>query len=126
MGTVGGPTIHYVRGGKLGCLLREAWPKVEPQSFAFAVYNPAAHDFDLRTIQVVGPEKITLGGRELQATRLTDQMAADAPVANVWVDAKGILLRMRTAEGLTLERAEKKAVIAKFAAELVELDRIKP
>ena len=98
----------------------------KPRSFAFAVYNPAAHDFDLRTIRIVGPEKITLGGRQLSATRLTDQMAADAPVANVWVDSKGLLLRMRTAEGLTVERAERKAVIGKFAAELLELDGIRP
>lgn len=98
----------------------------KPRAIAFAVYNPVAHDFDLRTIRIVGPEKITLGGRQLSAVRLTDQMAADAPVASLWVDSKGLLLRMRTADGVTLERAEKAAVIRRYAAELLTLDRIKP
>ncbi len=98
----------------------------KPHAVAFAVYNPVAHDFDMRTIRIVGPEKITLGGRQLSAIRLTDQMAADAPVASVWVDSKGLLLRMRTADGMTLERVEKETVIRQYAPELLTLDRIKP
>ena len=97
----------------------------KPHAVAFAVYNPVAYDFDLRTIRIVGPEKITLGGRQLSAIRLTDQMAADAPVASLWVDSKGLLLRMRMADGMTLERVEKETVISQYAAELLRLDRIK-
>jgi len=95
-------------------------------AYGFAVYSPPARNFDLRTLSVVGPEKVKLAGRTLPATRLTDKMAEDAPTANLWVDGKGLLVRMETAHGLALERATDSLVKAKFAAEMADLEKIKP
>jgi hypothetical protein len=96
----------------------------KPATYGFAVYNAAANDFDLRTLSVVGPETITLAGKQVAAVRLVDQMARDAPAASLWVDQKGLLLRMQTAEGVKMERIDRTAVAVKFAAELVELERL--
>ena len=84
------------------------------QAYGFAAYNSAANDFDMRTVTVVGPEEITMADRKIQAIRLTDRPAADAEPANLWVDAEGTLLRMTTADGLSVEKAAKKLIIRRF------------
>ena len=93
-------------------------------SHGFAMYNDVSDGFDLRTLRVVGAEKIAAGGRTVPASHLTDQMAPDAPRADLWVDAKGGLIRMKTPDGLTIERAARALVIRRFAAELLELDKL--
>lgn len=93
-------------------------------TYAFAVYNPAKNEFDMRTVRVVGPETIRIDAKDVKATRLTDQMSQQAPTADLWVDEKGLILRMRTPGGLTMERSSRRAVAARFAAELAELDRL--
>ncbi len=98
----------------------------EPSAYWFATYSLAAKDFDLRTLRVIGPETIKLSGRTLAATRLTDKMAEDAPTASLWVDREGLLVRMETADGLALEKATGSLVKAKFAAEMSDLEKIKP
>jgi len=96
----------------------------QPGCYGFAVFNPAGGGFDLRTIRVLGPAKVTLAGNTVAGTHLKDQKADDAPLADVWVDAAGRLIRMRTAEGLVIDRAEADAVVKPFAAELVELQKL--
>jgi len=96
----------------------------KPGTYGFAVYNPAANDFDLRTLRVVGPEQVRLGGRTVQATHMTDRMAEDAPTADLWVDQRGILLRMKTADKLLLQRSDRRTVASRFAAELLALEAL--
>ena len=98
--------------------------RARPGCYGFAVFNPAGGGFDLRTIRVLGPAKITLAGEAVVGTHLKDQKADDAPPADVWVDAAGQLLKMRTAEGLVIDRADANAVVGPFAAELVELQKL--
>jgi len=93
-------------------------------TYGFAVYNAAANDFDLRLVRVIGPEKITFAGRRVDTVRLGDRMAQDAPWAELWVDEKGLLLRMATPDGPTMYRAGRKAVAATFGAELGELEKM--
>ncbi|MCD4698968.1 MAG: hypothetical protein K8R91_00130 [Phycisphaerae bacterium] len=94
------------------------------ETYAFAMYNPDKNDFDMRTVRVVGPETIRIGEKSVKATRLTDQMSQQAPTANLWVDEKGIILRMQTPGGLAMERSDRKDIAARFAAELAELDKL--
>jgi len=108
----------------MGGLATRLIDRSKPRAFGFAAFDPAAGAFDMRTIRVVGPEVLRLAGRSVQATRLTDQRAADAPLADVWVDAKGMLLRMRSADGATIERAQARNVVRAFAAELLELEKL--
>jgi hypothetical protein len=100
--------------------------RTRPGDWGFAVYNPESNDFEMRTIQVVGPEAINVAGKRVPAVRMTDQMGMDAPLVNLWVDARGTILRMETGEGLLLERSERKVVVADFAAEVLELEKLSP
>ncbi len=93
-------------------------------SYGFAVHNASANDFDLRTIEVVGEETIDVDGKKVQAVHLRDQMALDAPAVDVWVDAEGLPLRSQSPEGVTMERAGEKAVVARFGSELRELEKL--
>lgn len=97
--------------------------RARPGAYGFAVHNATANDFDLRTLTVVGAEDITVDGRTVQAVHLRDQTAANAPPADVWVGPKGLPLRMHSAAGVTMERCRRKAVAARFAAELRELEK---
>ncbi|MDY7011065.1 MAG: hypothetical protein SVV80_09990 [Planctomycetota bacterium] len=94
------------------------------ETYAFAVYNPEKNDFDMRTVRVVGTETIRIGAKSVKATHLTNQMSQQAPTANLWVDEKGMILRMQTPGGLTMEQSDRKEISARFAAELVELDKL--
>ncbi len=94
------------------------------ETYAFAVYNPENNDFDMRTVHVVGPETIRMDEKDVKAIRLTDQMSQQAPTADLWVDEKGMILRMQTPGGLTMERADRRTIAARFSAELSELDEL--
>ena len=108
-----------------GPLLPRLLDRSKAGTYSFAVYNPSKNDFDMRTVRVVGEETIRIGAKNVKATRLTDQMSQQAPTADLWVDKKGMMLRMQMPSGLTMERADRRTVAAKFAAELAELDKLK-
>lgn len=93
------------------------------KTYAFAMYNAGSKDFDLRVLTVVGEETIDWAGGKVKCMRLSDQMAADAPETQVWVDQKGMILRMKTAEGLLVEASDRKSVQAAFGNELAELEK---
>ncbi|HET6426888.1 MAG TPA: hypothetical protein VFJ30_00650 [Phycisphaerae bacterium] len=98
--------------------------RTQGRAYGFAVFNPVACAFDLRTIRVVGPATLRGSGGDIQATRLTDQKADDAPVVDVWVDAAGRPLRTQAPEGLVIQRAAPDTVVKLFAAELIELEKL--
>ncbi len=105
-------------------LLPRLLDRSKPEIYAFAIYNPGKNEFDMRTIQVVKTETIRIGARNVKATRMTDQMSRQSPTVNLWVDEKGLLLRMQMPGGLIMEQADRRIIAAKFAAELAELDRL--
>ena len=86
----------------------------KPAAYAFGTYTTAANDFDLRTFTVLAAEKITVNGRPTSAVRATDQLAADAEEATLWLNEKGDLLRMQTADGLLMETASRQEVLRYF------------
>ena len=65
----------------------------KPDAYAFAIYNVEANGFDMRTFTVVGPEKIEVDGRKVDAIRCTDRHAEDKDVLTVWLDAKGLRIQ---------------------------------
>lgn len=117
-----------IRGAYLPAALAAVAPRLidrsKPTSYGFAVFNAEAMGFDLRTLRVVGPGTAAIGRRRVPATRLIDREADDAPEAEVWVDESGAVLTLKTPEGLSVERADRAAVAGRFAAELLELDKL--
>jgi len=107
-----------------GAMLPRLLDCSKPEIYAFAVYNPENNDFDMRTIRIVGPETIHMDEKDVKAIRLTDQMSQQAPTADLWVDEKGMILRMQTPDGLVMERSDQRAIAARFPAELSELDNL--
>lgn len=95
-------------------LLARLIDRTQPGAYAFAVYGPATDGIEMRTITVIGPEKINLGGRSFDAVRLTDQLAADAPLTQVWVDAAGLPLKVVSEDGMMLQATTAEAVQARF------------
>ena len=85
-----------------------------PAAYAFATYTSRANAFDMRTFTVVGPREITVRSRRIEAVYATDQPAADAEPAKLYLDEKGKLLRMETAEGLVMETATRDAILRRF------------
>ena len=94
-------------------------------AYAFAVYAAQPNAFDMRTFAVIGPEQITIAGRDVQAIKATDKAAEDAEPARLWVDKRGILLRMETAEGLVMESASQASLIRRFAADKAQIMKLK-
>ena len=88
------------------------------------MYDAIANDFIPRTIEVVGNETITLSGKEIRTIHLTDQMGQNEPLLNLWVDSKGLPVRMEAAGGVIIERASRRYIATRFAQELLELNKL--
>lgn len=98
----------------LGMILPRLVDLDKPEAYAFALYTPAQDDFDVRTFTVGAREEITVGTKRLQALRATDRPAEDAEEAVLWLDEKGGLLRMQTAEGCIMESAPLQEIAKRF------------
>jgi len=84
-----------------------------PQAYAFAIYNPAANGFDMRTLIVHDQEMLEVEGKKVEAVRLTERMAADQDPYETWVTPDGELLR--TGGGpITLRAATRSDVATHF------------
>jgi hypothetical protein len=105
-------------------VLRLILGKGERRAYGFAVYNPIKTDFDMRTVTLVGPDAVRLGGSKRQATRLTDQMAQDAPTADVWVDKHGRMLKMAAPRRTSVLLTSRQEVLKRFAEELQAAGRL--
>jgi len=88
----------------------------EGGAYAFGQYNSATRDFDMRTISVIGPTRVDVGGRMYDAVLLHDQMAIDAPATKVYLDAAGLPLKVVSEDGAVLQQTTAAAVKARFPA----------
>jgi hypothetical protein len=86
----------------------------KPAAYTFASYNSQLNTFDMRTFTVIGPQKITVNQSQVEAIKVTDQGAADTEPAVLWVNAKGLVLRMSTSDGLLMEAVPKTVIIQRF------------
>ncbi len=98
----------------VGTLLPRLVNLRRPQAYGFATYNSPNHRVDMRTVRVVGPETITLLGRQLTAVRIDDQPNYDVDPIPTWVDGEGRVLRLQTQQGLLMERSTRSAVQRRF------------
>lgn len=107
------PQAHYLPRA-MAWLLHRMVDLKKPAAYAFATYDAARNDFNLRTFTVGKPQEIELGGRNVRAVRVTDQLSADSAPATMWLDEKGNLLTMQAAGGLVMEAASEQAVTRRF------------
>ena len=85
-----------------------------PAKYAFASYASLENNFDMRTFAVIGTEKIATVRGEVQAVRATDQAAANAEPATLWLGPDGKLLRMKSADGLVMNASARGAVLRRY------------
>jgi hypothetical protein len=95
-----------------------------PGNYDFAQYNPTTSDVEIRSLRVVGPEKLALSGRSYDTVLLTDRMAADMPEMKVYVDAAGLPLKIISSDDFgavtVYQQTTAEAILARFAAEWKE------
>ncbi len=102
-------------------LLSRLIDRSKVEAYAFAQFNPTTRDFDMRTIKVVGPAPIDIGGQRYNAVLLLDQMAIDAPATKVYVDSAGLPLKIISEDGAVLQQTTPAAVRVRFPDEWKEL-----
>lgn len=87
----------------------------KPATYGFATYTTKVNDFDYRSFTVGEAETIQIAGKNVTATRITDQVAADASPTTVWVDSAGKILRMenRTPGGAFAMQATGRAEVVR-------------
>jgi len=107
------PQANYLPRA-MAWLLHRVVDLKKPAAYAFATYDAAGNDFNLRTFTVGKPLEIELGGRNARAVRATDQLSADSAPATMCLDEKGNLLTMQAAGGLVMEAASEQAVTRRF------------
>ncbi|HDY65908.1 MAG TPA: hypothetical protein ENH84_06725 [Phycisphaerae bacterium] len=98
----------------LGMVLPALVDQGEKATYTFAEYAGAENDFHMRTLTVVGPERIKSNGRWVKAVKMTDQPSIGADPIVFWVDEKGNVLRSQTPDGLRSESATPEAVLRTY------------
>lgn len=98
----------------MGMILSRLVDLSVPQSYAFISYVAQGNTFATRTLTVEGPDSIVINGQQTPCTRLSDQASADAEPMTVYVDKAGRILRMISADGLTMEANTAPAVAKLF------------
>jgi hypothetical protein len=92
--------------------------------YVFGPYNRQYGRFDMRTIAVVGAERIEVAGRTVTATKISDQKHYDVEPSTVWVDDKGHVLRITNEDGLVIEQADRQTVLQKFPRAVQTIARL--
>ncbi len=92
--------------------------------YVFGPYNRQYGRFDMRTIAVVGTERIEIAGRDVTATRISDQKHYDVDPSTVWVDDKGHVLRITNEDGLVIEQADRPTVLQTFPRAVQTIARL--
>ena len=110
-----GPAAEHYLPRALAIVLPRLVDLTQAGAYAFAGYTTAANDFDMRTFTVMGPEKVTIGAKAVDAVLACDQVAADAEAATLHVRDDGVLLRMETAVGIAMELTTRSAVLRRYA-----------
>jgi hypothetical protein len=99
----------------VGTILPRLIDLSKPAGYAFASYSSQDNKFKLRTITVIGPEKITLDGRQIDAIHLTDvEEANEESASDLWVDAKGMPLRIKGPGWPDIETSTRDEIVVKI------------
>jgi hypothetical protein len=84
-----------------------------PELYAFSSYDQDRRGLILRTIKIVGREKILNRGQSTQAWKLEDSEGLTPPVTSIYVDRTGQILRM-TAGNMNMRLTSRDYVQRKF------------
>jgi len=103
----------------IGALLPRLIDLAKPGSWAFLDYDADDRMFNLRTVTVAGPGQVSSAGAETSlssatqpgAVKVLDQPARDVEPATLWIDKAAGLVKMKTADGLVMVRAEEAEVM---------------
>ncbi len=93
-------------------ILEYTWPRVveltKPSVMTFLVYNGATGKPQYRTLSVIGPDKINLDGKSVDAIKLSDEL--DPGTTYIWTDREGKMLMMRTSDQSVLTPTTEEAM----------------
>jgi hypothetical protein len=98
----------------VGTLLPSLLDRTQPAGYTFAEYDRQVNDFQIRTVTVVGPERIDVKGKFVQAVKITDQPAVDSEPLTFWVDENGKVLQSRSPDGLVSVSVRPEDVLRAF------------
>ena len=99
----------------VGMLLPRLADLSKPGVLGFLSYNAQNDELDTRTFTVEGKDKLRVGDKTIDCVRVSDQLSMTTEPATLYVDEKGELIRMTTAEGLTIDAASADEVAKLFS-----------
>lgn len=85
----------------------------EPQTYAFTAYDNDRKGLILRTLQIAGRTSVVIEGRHRPAFKIEDGEGLMPPFNEVYVDAEGQLLRLKTGT-LEMTKTSRETVEAKY------------
>lgn len=92
--------------------------------YIFATYDASENGFNMHMLNLQSVKRLNIGGRSVVATGLTQQKDYDAPVSKVWIDSKGLLLRLESEDGFVIERSSESAVLKNWPRAMVSIKQI--
>lgn len=98
----------------VGALLPSLLDRTKPAAYTFAEYDRRVNDFQMRTVAVVGPDRVEQKGKLVPAVKITDQPTADAEPVTFWVDAAGRVLQSRSPDGWVSSSASEEEVLSVY------------
>lgn len=98
----------------VGEVLGRLVDRTAPGEYAFAMYDAQADRMARRVFRVLGRATITVNGAALQTVEASDCASDDAQAVGLWLDEKGLLVRLVAPGGVTMERTTRDAVFKAF------------
>ncbi len=92
-----------------------------PELYAFSSYNAERRGMVLRTVEVMGPAQVMIGGRMSQAFKLQDSEGLIPPINEIYVDGQGHILRV-VAGPLEMVAANKQDILHRYSKRVSEAE----
>ncbi|MCY2930267.1 MAG: hypothetical protein NTV86_12375 [Planctomycetota bacterium] len=111
-GPVSIPNVYLPHA--VGEMLARLVDRSAPGVYAFATYDAQGDHMARRVFRVIGPARVAVGGTTVPAVEASDSASDDAQAVQLWLDEKGLILRLSAPGGLTMERTTRAAVFKAF------------
>jgi hypothetical protein len=97
----------------LGMILPRLLDLSRARAYSFATYSSRDNNYRLRTFTVIGPQKIALNSRQVEAVRMSDMESAnEETTTDMWVDASGMPLRIQSPGWPVIEAGTRREIEA--------------
>lgn len=120
------PARYFIGRGKpdpLPRVLDTLWPRVmdlkEPRRYGFSAFSTTTNGMTLTTLTVHGQEEITIDGRKMKATRVSNELTPGS--TTMWVDHTGKILMMATSDKTVLIPTTEEEMIRVWGPKLSKL-----